>query len=80
MVCMQDIGRDFKNREGSLEGVNMRGTELVEGCKDELSCASGRLKLSDLNDLWGNSLADLSRREEQLKTGLSLAEKYQVRG
>ena len=63
-----------------MEGVNLRGTELVEGCKDELSGASGRLKLSDLNDLWGDSLAALSKREEKLKTGLSLAEKYQVRG
>ena len=58
--------------------MNSRGTELVEGCKDELSGASGRLKLSDLNDLWGDALSALSDREDKLKEGLVLAEKYQV--
>ena len=72
------MGRDFKNKEGSLESVNVCGTELVESCKDELSGASGRLKLSDLNDLWGDSLSDLSGREDKLKQGLALAQNYQV--
>ena len=78
-VCLhQDMGRDFKNKEVSLESVNARGTELVEGCKDDLSSASGRLKLSDLNDLWGDALSALSDREDKLKQGLALADKYQV--
>ncbi len=72
------MGRDFKNKEGSLEFVNSHGTELVEGCKNELSAASGRLRLSDLNDLWGDSLSALSDREDKLKQGLTLAENYQV--
>ena len=70
--------QDFKNKEGDLESVNSRGTELVEGCKDELSGTSGRIKLSDLNESWGDALTALSQREEKLKQGLALAENYQV--
>lgn len=58
--------------------MNSQGTELIEACKDELSGASGRLKLSDLNDLWGDTLAVVAEREEKLKEGLALAEEYQV--
>ena len=36
------------------------------------------MKLSDLNDAWGNALSDLSAREGKLKEGIALAEKYQV--
>ena len=77
-VLFQDVGRNFKNHEAVLESVNTLGTELVEGCKDELSGASGRLKLSDLNNLWGDVLSALSERQDKLKQGLALAENYQV--
>ena len=58
--------------------MDTQGTELIEGCKDELSGASGRLKLSDLNDLWGDTLSAITERGEKLKEGLQLAESYQV--
>lgn len=58
--------------------MNTHGTELIEGCKDELSGASGRLKLSDLNDLWGDTLSAVTEREEKLKEGLVLADNFQV--
>ena len=74
----QALQRDFKNQEDSLESVNTKGTALVDGCKDELSRDSGRIKLSDLNDAWGNALSDLSAREGKLKKGIVLAKKYQV--
>lgn len=74
----QALQRDFKNQEDSLESVNTKGTALVDGCQDELSRDSGRIKLSDLNDAWGNTLSDLSTREGKLKEGIALAEKYQV--
>ena len=70
---------DFKNRQEKLEAVDTKGTELIAGCKDELSRESGRIKLSDLNDLWGGTLADLSSREEKLREGQALAEEYKVR-
>lgn len=59
--------QSFKNREEPLESLNSRGTELVDQCKDELSRDSGRIKLSDLNELWGNALADLGAREDKIK-------------
>ena len=44
--------KDFRNREDSLESINMkRTTALVDGCLDELSHDSGRIKISDLNDV-----------------------------
>ena len=58
--------------------MNAKGTELVDVCKDELSQTSARIKLSDLNESWADALATLSTREEKLKEGLALAEKYQV--
>lgn len=78
LTAVQDIGRDFKNREGDLEAVNEHGTRLIEASQDELSAASGRLKLSDLNDLWGDTLSTVAEREEKLRQGLLLAENYQV--
>ena len=75
---LQDLQQDFKNREDSLESINTRGTALVDACLDELSRDSGRIKISDLNDAWGNALSQLSGREEKLKEGIALAEKYQV--
>lgn len=78
LTAVQDIGRDFKNREGDLEAVNEHGTRLIEASQDELSGVSGRLKLSDLNDLWGDTLSTIAEREEKLRQGLLLAENYQV--
>ena len=57
----------------------MQGTELVNSCQDELSTASGRLALSDLNASWGDALSMLAQREEDLKNRLALAESYQVK-
>jgi len=74
----QDLQQDFKNKEDSLESINTKGTALVHGCLDELSRDSGRIKISDLNDAWGNALSELSGREEKLNEGIALAEKYQV--
>ncbi len=62
-----------------MESENSLGTALTKSCKDELSAASGRLKLSDINDLWGDTLSVVSEREEKLNQGLVLADKYQVR-
>jgi hypothetical protein len=76
----QDIRRDFRNQEASLESVNAQGTGLIEGCQDDLSGASGRLKLSNLNDLWGDTLSVVADREEKLKEGLVMADNYQVSG
>ena len=56
----------------------MQGTALVDRCLDELSGASGRLTLSDLNESWGDTLATLVEKEKMLKEGLALAEDYQV--
>ena len=58
--------------------MDTKGTELVGACKDELSQTSARIKLSDLNDSWGDALTTLSAREEKLRQGLGLAENYQV--
>jgi hypothetical protein len=58
--------------------VDAKGTELVGVCKDELSQTSARIKLSDLNESWGDALTSLSSREETLRKGLALAENYQV--
>lgn len=74
----QNRQRDFKNKEEALECVDSKGTELVNMCKDELSQTSARIKLSDLNESWGDTLNSLSTREEKLREGLTLAEKYQV--
>lgn len=63
-----------------MEAINSQGTELIEGCKDELSCASEKIKLSDLNESWGDTLSGLSGRKEKLNEGLALAKNYQVRG
>ena len=68
--------KDFRNWEDALESINMKRAALVDGCLDELSHDSGRIKISDLNDMWGNALSELSGREEKLKEGI--AEKYQV--
>ena len=57
----------FKNHEESLESINARGTTLMESCKDELSRDSCAIKISDLNEVWGDALANLSAREELLK-------------
>ena len=70
--------KDFRNWEDSLKSTNMKVTALVDGCLDELSHDSGRTKISDRNDMWGNALSELSGREEKLKEGIALAEKYQV--
>ena len=43
--------KDFRNWEDSLESINMKRTALVDGCLDELSHDSGRIKISDLNDV-----------------------------
>ena len=75
---LQNCQRSFKNQESALESVDTKGTELVSVCKDELSQTSARIKLSDLNESWGNALATLSAREEKLRQGLTLAENYQV--
>ena len=77
-ITSQDMERGFTNTAESLESVNARGTTLVDGCKDELTRESGRSKLAELNELWGECLAALSEREEMLKKALQLAEKYQV--
>ena len=69
-VYTQDVQSDFQNHEESLEAVNSRGTALVECCRAELSRTSCRIKVSDLNDLWGNTLSDLSTREELLRYGM----------
>ena len=58
--------------------MDAKGTELVGMCKDELSQTSARIKLSDLNESWGDALTTLSAREEKLREGLKLAENYQV--
>ena len=58
--------------------MDSHGTELVNSCKDELGQTSARIKLSDLNESWGDALSSLSTREEKLKEGLVLAQKYQV--
>ena len=50
----------------------------MDACEDQLSKESGRMKLSDLNDSWSGCLKHLSDREDMLKMGLELAEKYQV--
>ena len=78
VVVVKHLQRDFKKQEDALQSVNTRGTNLVQDCKDELSQTSGRMKLSDLNDLWGDSLSVISEREDKLKEGLTLAEKYKV--
>ena len=77
-ITSQDLERGFTNTAESLESVNTRGTTLVDGCKDELTRESGRSKLAELNESWGECLAALSEREEMLKKALQLAEKYQV--
>ena len=74
----QNCQRSFKNQEPALESVDTKGTELVHMCKDELSQTSAGIKLSDLNESWGDALATLSAREEKLRQGLALAENYQV--
>ena len=56
----------------------MHGTSLMENCGDELSAASCRLTLSDLNEAWGDAMVTLEERERKLKEGLALAEEYQV--
>ena len=61
-----------------MESLNAQGTSLIESCKAELSRTSARIKLSDLNESWGDALSSLSTREEKLKEGLVLAEAYQV--
>jgi len=61
---LQAPQKDFRNWEDSLESTNMKGTALVDGCLDELSNDSGRTKISDRNDTWGNALSELSGREE----------------
>ena len=58
--------------------MDRKGTELVNRCKDELSQMSARIKLSDLNESWGDALSSLSARGDKLREGLALAEKYQV--
>ena len=58
--------------------MDAKGTELVNTCKDELSQTSARIKLSDLNESWGDALTSLSAREEKLRQGLTLAKNYQV--
>ena len=75
---LQNCQRSFKNQEQALESVDTKGTELVNMCKDELSQTSARIKLSDLNESWGDALTSLSTREEKLRQGLELAENYQV--
>lgn len=75
---LQNYQRSFKNEEPALESVDAKGTELVNVCKDELSQTSARIKLSDLNESWGDALTELSSREEKLRKGLALAENYQV--
>ena len=50
----------------------------MDACEDQLSKESSRKKLSDLNDSWSDCLKHLSDREDMLKRGLELAEKYQV--
>ena len=75
---MQDLQRGFTNKQDMLESVNARGTSLVDVCEDQLSRESGRTKLSDLNETWGECLGTLSDREEMLKRALELAEKYEV--
>ena len=77
-IHLQNHQRDFKNKEEALESVDSRGTELVNMCKDELGQTSARIKLSDLNESWGDALSTLSVREEKLGEGLALAHKYQV--
>lgn len=76
--AIQNIQRDFKNREDSLESLDALGTSLIESCKSELSASSARIKLSDINEMWGDSLAALNGREEGLKKALVLAQTYQV--
>ena len=58
--------------------MDTKGTALVNVCKDELSQTSARIKLSDLNESWGDALTTLSAREEKLRQGLALAQNYQV--
>ena len=78
IIFLQNCQRSFKNQEPALESVDAKGTELVGMCKDELSQTSARIKLSNLNESWGDALTTLSAREEKLREGLKLAENYQV--
>ena len=77
-ICTQAPQKDSKSWQDSLQSISMKGMVLVYGCLDELSHDSGKIKISDLNDIWGNALSDLSGREEKLKEGIALAENYQV--
>ncbi len=78
VFAVQNIQRDFKNKEESLESLNATGTSLIDSCKVELSASSTRIKLSDINDTWGDLLSSLDSREEKLKKSLMLAQNYQV--
>ena len=75
----QDLQLKFKAQLPSLEAVEMQGTALISSCQDELSTASGWLALSDLNDSWGDAMATMAKREEELKKRLAMARNYQVR-
>ena len=77
-LTVQNIQHGFKNQEPSLESLNAIGTSLIDSCKAELSQSSARIKLSDINETWGDTLSVLTTREEKLKKGLALAETYKV--
>ena len=75
-VCAQNSLEDFRNKQEQLESLNATGSGLVDGCHDDLSRGSGRIKLLDLNDLWGDSLSSLDTREEGLRDTLGLVKRY----
>eukprot|EP00731_Ephydatia_muelleri_P031615 Em0023g122a len=53
------------------------GTSLVDACKDPLTKTSARTKLSDINELWSDTLAFLDTRQDNLEQAISHAAKYE---
>ena len=57
--------------------MNTMGTSLVDACKDPLTKTSARTKLSDINELWSDTLAFLDTRQDNLEQAISHAAKYE---
>ena len=53
------------------------GTSLVDACKDPLTKTSARTKLSDINELWSDTLVFLDTRQDNLEQAISHAAKYE---
>ena len=57
--------------------MNTLGTGLIDSCRDPLTKTSGRTKLSDINELWSDTMSSLDTRQEKLEQAISHATKYE---